>query len=104
MPSILKRKCEAQAIDYLLKPVEDERFYQSLQRAKAYLEGHESRKMQERLQSLLKSLASQPKWISRMAVKNGERMVFLKTNEIDWIEAVGNYLNLHVGSEGHLLR
>lgn len=95
---------EAQAIDYLLKPFEDERFYQSLQRAKAYLDGHESRKMHERLQSLVKSLASQPKWITRMAVKNGGRMVFLKTSEIDWIEAVGNYLNLHVGSEAHLLR
>lgn len=95
---------EAQAIDYLLKPFEDERFYQSLQRAKAYLEGHESRKMHERLQSLVNSLSSQTKLITRMAVKTGGRILFIKTSEIDWIEAVGNYLNLHIGSEAHLLR
>ena len=95
---------EAQAIDYLLKPFEDERFYQSVERAKAYLEGHESRKMHERLQSLVKSLSPQTRLITRMAVKTGGRIFFIKTNEIDWIEAVGNYLNLHIGSEAHLLR
>jgi len=95
---------EAQAIDYLLKPFEDERFCQSLQRAKAYLEGHESRKMHERLQSLVNGLSSPTKLITRLAVKTGGRILFIKTNEIDWIEAVGNYLNLHIGSEAHLLR
>src|SRR3954453_5171055 len=66
---------EAKAIDYLLKPFEDERFHQSLQRARCYLEGHESRQMDERLRSLVSGLAPQPKWMTRMAVKTGGRIL-----------------------------
>jgi len=95
---------EARAIDYLLKPFDDERFQQALQRAKAYLDGHESRKMTQRLQNLVNGLSLQTRFITRMAVQASGRILFIKTTEIDWIEAVGNYLNLHIGTEAHLLR
>src|SRR2546421_465629 len=72
--------------------------------AKASLEGHESRKLSQRLQVLVNGLSPQSKWITRMAVKTGGRILFIKTSEIDWVEAVGNYLNLHIGNEAHLLR
>ena len=95
---------EAQAIDYLLKPFEDERFYQSLHRARAYIEGQQSNQVSARLETLISGMSLRPKPITRMAVKTAGRVVFVKTSEIDWIEAVGNYLNLHIGTETHMLR
>jgi two-component system LytT family response regulator len=95
---------EAQALDYLLKPFADERFAQALQRAKTFLDGHSAAAMRERLVSLVNSWPPQPKYLARVAVKTGERILFLKIEAIDWIEAVGNYVNFHAGSETHLLR
>src|SRR5204863_926170 len=95
---------EAQAIDYLLKPFEDERFYQSLHRARAYIEGQQSNQINVRLETLISGMSLRPKPITRMAVKTSGRIVFIKASEIDWIEAVGNYLNLHIGTEAHMLR
>jgi two-component system LytT family response regulator len=95
---------EANAIDYLLKPLDEERFHQALQRAKTYLNGKGTGAVRERLIGLINQLSPQSKPISRMAVKADGRVVFLKVAEIDWIEATGNYLNLHVGKESCLLR
>jgi two-component system LytT family response regulator len=95
---------EAHALDYLLKPLDEERFSQTLERVKTYLSGRQNGAAQNRLLNLINELAPQPKTISRLAVKSGGRVVFLKVEEIDWIEAAGNYLELHVGKECHLLR
>src|SRR2546428_3371292 len=79
---------EAQAIDYLLKPFEDERFYQSLHRARAYIAGQQSNQVSARLETLISGMSLRPKPMTRMAVKTAGRIVFVKTSEIDWIEAV----------------
>jgi two-component system LytT family response regulator len=95
---------EAQALDYLLKPFDDERFTQSLQRARTYLNGNETVEIKERLAKLVNGLPTQGNYLSRIAVKCAGRVLFLKAGEIDWIEAAGNYVNLHVGKESYLLR
>ena len=95
---------EAQALDYLLKPFDDERFAQSLQRARTYLNGNETGEIKERLAKLVNGLSSQAKYLTRVAVKCAGRVLFLKAGEIDWIEAAGNYVKLHVGKESYLLR
>jgi two-component system, LytTR family, response regulator len=95
---------EANALDYLLKPVDDERFKQTLQRARTYLNGKGTGAVRERLLGLIHQLSPEAKPISRLAVKADGRVVFLKVAEIDWIEATGNYLALHVGKESYLLR
>ncbi len=95
---------QAQALDYLLKPFDDERFAQSLQRARTYLNGNAAGEIRERLARLVKGLPSQGQYLLRVAVKSAGRVVFLKAGEIDWIEAAGNYVNLHVGKESYLLR
>ena len=94
---------EAQALDYLLKPFDDERFAQSLQRVRTYLNGNDRGAIQERLARLVEGLSS-PRYLSRVAVKAAGRVLFLKAAEIDWIEAAGNYVNLHVGKDSYLLR
>jgi two-component system LytT family response regulator len=95
---------EARALDYLLKPLADDRFFEALQRAKTYFAGRESGKVQERLLALLRDVTQSTKLISRIAVESCGRFLFLKIGEIDWIEAAGNYLNLHVGKQSYLLR
>ena len=94
----------AHAIDYLLKPFDDERFREALQRAQTFLNGQGAVEIQARLARLMSEISGAGKPLSRLAVKGDGRTVFVKTTEIDWIEAVGNYLNLHVGKETFMLR
>lgn len=98
------RAFEAHALDYLLKPFDEERFDQTLERVKTYICGRQGGLIRERLVDLVHDLAERRKSISRLAVKATGRVVFLKVDEIDWIEASGNYLDLHVGKECYLLR
>jgi len=95
---------QAQALDYLLKPFDDERFAQALQRVRTYLNGNATDKIRERLAKLVEALPNRGKYLLRVAVKSAGRVLFLKAEEIDWIEAAGNYVNLHVGKESYLLR
>ena len=94
----------AQAIDYVLKPIDEDRFAQALQKAKVYLNGQQNGEMRERLQGLLEQLPSSSRFLSRLAVRTGERVLIVKTEELDWIEAAGNYLNLHVGKASYMVR
>lgn len=95
---------EAHALDYLLKPVSDERFFETLRRVKTYLAGRKEAGLCERLNGLVRELAQTSKHITRLAVESGGSYVFLKVEEIDWIEAAGNYVELHAGKQTYLLR
>lgn len=96
------------ALDYLLKPFHQERFRQTLDHVRSQLAGRdESRRQQtvdRRLLSLLEDIKGGPKFTERLVIKTAGRVSFLKTDDIDWIEASGNYVNLHVGNVTHLLR
>lgn len=95
---------EYHALDYLLKPFSRERFRRAVRHAREHLENlKQTGSVDERLVSLLENLAGK-KYLERIVVKNAGRVFFIKTDEIDWIEAAGNYLKLHVGREAHLIR
>jgi two-component system LytT family response regulator len=99
------RAFEVQALDYLLKPFDADRFHGTLQRARRQIEGLEHGDLSRRLLSLVRSLkGDQPTRTDRLVVKSGGRLFFLRSEEIDWIEAAGNYVRLHVGADAHLLR
>lgn len=95
---------EVHAVDFLLKPFDKERFHTALQRAKDRLAQRRPGELDQRLAALLAELKPDQSAPERLAVKSSGRVVFVKTDDIDWIEAADNYVNLHVGAESHLHR
>jgi two-component system LytT family response regulator len=98
------RAFDVHALDYLLKPFDRERFHQALARARQHLERKDAGELERRLIELVQDLRSSPQRPERFVIKSGGRVFFVRTDEIDWIEAAGNYVKLHVGNEAHLLR
>jgi two-component system LytT family response regulator len=95
---------QVRALDYLLKPFDRERFKDALGRARKQLEREENGDLGRRLLALVKDLRRDQPKSDRLVVKSGGRLFFLRTDEIDWVEAAGNYVRLHVGPGSHLLR
>lgn len=95
---------DVHALDYLLKPFNRDRFRRALVRARMQIEHDRLGQMDQRLLTLLEDLKTEHKYLERLVVRSVGRVVFLKTDEIDWIEAAGNYVRLHIGRDGHLLR
>jgi two-component system, LytTR family, response regulator len=98
------RAFEFHAVDYLLKPFDRGRFQAALHRALEQVKHRQGGALDERLSNLLAELKSPPKSPERLAVKSGGRVVLVKIDDIDWIEAADNYVDLHVGKQSHLLR
>lgn len=94
---------EINAIDYLLKPVTEERFTEALKRAKARLHPQAGDETNRQIIGLLQVIASPRKYLKRLAVRSAGKTVFVDVQDIDWIEAAENYVQLHTGRAGHLL-
>ena len=95
---------EVHALDYLFKSFDRERFQAALQRAKGEIQRSKAGLLNERLAGLLEDLQAKQKRLTRLVVKSGGRIVFLRTEEIDWVEAADNYVRIHSGRESHLIR
>lgn len=98
------RAFEVHALDYLLKPYDDDRFFEALEKAKKQLRMVEVSALSERLLGLLESYEPPKKRINRLAIKSSGRVVFLDVEDIDWIEAADYYVQLHVGEKTYLHR
>ncbi len=113
------RAFEQHALDYLLKPFDDERFHDALVEARRRIRERGADRLGQRLMALLSEFRgagedSSPEgsvaaettspFAHRLAVRTSGRIYFLRTEEIDWIEAADYYVKLHVGSKVHLLR
>jgi len=98
------RAFEANALDYLLKPFSDERLEAALTRAK---NRHDARTVQEFARNILRMVADRPpsdRQIDRLVVRTAGTTRFIRAVDIDWIEAAGVYVNLHVGKKELLYR
>jgi two-component system, LytTR family, response regulator len=96
---------ETHALDYLLKPFDEERFHKALQRARGHMERSRSGEVAARLLAMLHDVRPQPTPSSdRLVIKSGGRVVFLKSEEIDWVEAAANYVRIHAGNDEYLMR
>ncbi|HKS30633.1 MAG TPA: LytTR family DNA-binding domain-containing protein [Pyrinomonadaceae bacterium] len=98
------RAFEVHALDYLLKPFDRERFESAWRRAKAHILTTRNGEMDQRILAILEELKAGSKYLERLVIKSGGRVFFLDTDDIDWIEAEGNYVSVHTGKKSHLLR
>jgi len=102
------RAFEANALDYLLKPFDQERLHHALERARSQSCKARDREITNRILNLLsqvRSVASfTPEVDRRLVIKANGRVVFLDLDSIEWVEAAANYVRLNVGKESYLFR
>lgn len=105
------RAFEVHAVDYLLKPFDDARFAAALARVKDEVRRRRGDRVNARLTRLLELLqhsvlpatpAAAP--AERILIKSSGEIFFLKSGEIDWIEAEGDYMKFHAAGRAHLMR
>jgi two-component system LytT family response regulator len=99
------RAFEVHAFDYLLKPFDEDRFHAVLRRVLAQVDRMRRQPLDQRLSTLMEHVAThnRPEF-DRIAVREAGRVLFVKTDRIDWVEAADNYVCLHCGGEVHTLR
>jgi two-component system, LytTR family, response regulator len=93
---------EMNALDYLLKPVMEERFVRAMARAKDRIRLH-SADANRQIIGLLDAIATPRKYLTRLALRSAARISFLDTDEVDWFRAAENYVEIHSGQMTHLL-
>lgn len=102
------RAFERRALDYLLKPFDQDRLHTSVERAIAEIRKSKDQKLTNRVLELLSSVNSKrrpiPEFDERLAIKTNGRVVFLNLDEIHWIEAAANYVRLNTGKDSYLYR
>ncbi|MCC6929722.1 MAG: response regulator transcription factor [Gemmatimonadaceae bacterium] len=121
------RAFDVNAIDYLLKPYDPERFRAAFQRARSHIERESSAEQGRKIRALLEqvlgedrataALADRPaqpsgapgtmprtRFLDRLMVKHDGRVFFVKVSDVDWFEASGNYVRVHTGKVSHLIR
>jgi two-component system, LytTR family, response regulator len=106
------RAFDVHAVDYLLKPYDEERFATALARGRARTEGRATSAGTEeaRLRALLREMvlaagaAPRPRYAERLAVRSNEATRILQVADVDWFETYGNYVRVHVARATHLIR
>lgn len=93
---------EVHALDYLLKPVDDQRFAAAVDRARKLADSASKTRMAERILQMLGG--DSEKYISRFTVRTGSRIQIVLADDVDWIGSAGDYAELHVRGRSHLLR
>ncbi len=99
------RAFEVHALDYLLKPFDQERFVNAVKRALEMIGEPVSKELEStQIAELLRSLRQKPAFMERFLVKKDGRIVFLDVNSIAWIKADDKYLHLHCHKTSHMIR
>ena len=98
------RAFEVHALDYLLKPVTGERLVEALGRARTRIAERRGAALDSRVLALLGDLAVSRRFLSRLPVKLGGKLIVVDLADVDWIKAADNYVTLHVGSIAYLAR
>ncbi|HUP89206.1 MAG TPA: LytTR family DNA-binding domain-containing protein [Longimicrobiales bacterium] len=98
------RAFEAHALDYLLKPFERERFNKALDRVRIQMRGQVNGGMDDRLRSLVATLGNKERYLERMVARTGGKILILRVDDVDWVEAAANYVRVHIGPKQYLVR
>lgn len=94
---------DVHAVDYLTKPFDRNRFAEAVDHARVFMNGKKELDT-VRLLEILQEFKTGPRYLERFAIKNGDTVFFIRAEEVDAIEAQGNYVRLNLGSSSHLLR
>jgi two-component system LytT family response regulator len=95
---------EVNAVDYLLKPFDKERFQKTLQRVREGKAVHAQEGDGKRMEDLLTEVRKDQPYLERILVRVGDRQALVKVSQVQWVEAEDNYVRLHVEGGSHLLR
>ena len=107
------------AVDYVLKPIDDDRLHEAIERAVAHHSHEQSERTKERLVELMMSMtgasassieemaegnAPLQQWPERLVIKDGSDIHLVKSEDIHWIDAAGDYMCIHAGGDTHIMR
>lgn len=98
------RAFDFHALDYILKPLDRERFNDAVKRIRQSVDRNDLEVLNRKLSQLIESSQKERRFLNRVIIKASGRVTFLRVVEIDWIEAAGNYVRIHWGEQSHLLR
>ena len=99
------RAFEARALDYLLKPIRDDRFEHALERARQRVAERRESALGRRVADVLsESAPAAPAPDARFLVERAGRVVVVPADTVEWVEAAGDYVVLHTRLDAHLLR
>ncbi|MBT5005311.1 MAG: response regulator transcription factor [Halieaceae bacterium] len=107
------------AVDYVLKPIDDDRLHEAIDRAVAHYSQEESERSKQRLVDLMMGMTGASaasieemaqsenapnQWPEKLVVKDGSDIHFIKVADIQWVDAAGDYMCIHAGGETHIMR
>lgn len=97
---------EVNAVDYLLKPFDDKRFFDAIAKAKSLIQQEDRQLLQVKLGQLLRHLDQDrtQKYLKKLSVRQGSKISFVKVDDIVWIEADNQYVKVHLKTASHLMR
>ncbi len=101
------RAFEAEALDYLLKPFDDERFHRTVERAKARVREHRVNRLARRMAATLDARAEPTpaaSYVERLPIRGEGKVLFVRVDDVDWIEAADYCVRVHTAGRFHLLR
>ncbi|WP_196139588.1 LytTR family DNA-binding domain-containing protein [Aliikangiella sp. G2MR2-5] len=111
---------EVHAVDYVLKPIENERLATAIERVRSHLKQSDSDNQKKRLIDLITNITGHtpakidqmletgefeaPKYPEKIAIHDGGETTLVVASDIDWVEAAGDYMCIHAKEQVHVLR
>ncbi len=92
------------ALDYILKPFDDERIHASVQRAKELISLKERAAYSSRMVHMMESMGGREKFTQRISIRTSKKIIFINVNDILWIESDADYIHIHTAKEKHVTR